>query len=53
MTIIEYYKCVFFGLTIEWLNQGMAEEFAKSVRQVFLIKKNHALEIARLLKDQV
>lgn len=53
MTIIEYYKCVFLGLTIEWLNRGMAEEFAKSVRRVFLIKKDHALEIAQLLKDQV
>lgn len=51
--IVDYYKCVCFGLTIEWLNRGMNEEFKKSIRRIFLLKKDHAAEIALLLKDQV
>lgn len=53
MTIINYYKCVCFGLTIEWLNTGMAEEYTRSIRRIFLLKKDLAMEISQLLQDQV
>lgn len=52
-TIMDYYKCVCFGLTIDWLNNGMAESYTKSIRRIFLIKKDFAVEIAELLKNQV
>lgn len=52
-TIINYYKCVCFGLTIDWLNNGMAEEYTKSIRRIFLLKKDLAVEIAQLLQNQV
>lgn len=51
--IIIYYKCVGFGLIIDWLNNGMTEAYARSVRRIFLLKKDMAPEIAQLLQDQV
>lgn len=38
-TIIDYYKCVCFGLTIDWLNNGMTEVYTSSIRRIFLLKK--------------
>lgn len=52
-TIIDYYKCVCFGLTIDWLNHGMTEEYTRSIRRIFLLKKDLAMEISQLLEDQV
>lgn len=52
-TVIDYYKCVSFGLIIDWLNNGMTEKHAKSIRRIFLLKKDFALEIAQLLQRQV
>lgn len=52
-TIVDYYKCVCFGLTIDWLNAGMAEEYTRSIRRIFLLKKDLAMEISQLLQDQV
>lgn len=52
-TIIDYYKCTCFGLAIEWLNMGMSEEFTRSTRRIFLLKKDLATEVAQLLQDQV
>lgn len=52
-TIIAYYKCVCFGLIIEWLNGGMKEEYIQSIRRIFLLKKDLAVEIAQLLQNQV
>ena len=53
ITIINYYKCVCFGLTIDWLNNGMSEDYIKSIRRMFVLKKDMATEIARLLQNQV
>lgn len=52
-TIIDYYKCVCFGLTIDWLNNGMSEDYIKSIRRIFFLKKDLAMEIAQLLQNQV
>lgn len=52
-TIVNYYKCVCFGLTIDWLNKGMDEGYTQSIRRIFLLKKDLATEIAGLLRDQV
>lgn len=52
-TIINYYKCVGFGLIIDWLNNGMTEAYAQSVRRIFLLKKDLALEIAQMLQSQI
>lgn len=52
-TIVDYYKCVCFGLTIDWLNCGMAENYIHSIRRIFVLKKDLALEIAELLQNQV
>ncbi|MDD6043030.1 MAG: TetR/AcrR family transcriptional regulator [Eubacteriaceae bacterium] len=50
--IIRYYKCVCFGLVIDWLNSGMSEDMAKDIRNVFFIKKNRLEEIASMLRDE-
>lgn len=52
-TIIDYYKCVCFGLTVDWLNNGMEEAYTKSIRRIFLLKKDLAMEVAELLQSQV
>lgn len=52
-TVLTYYKCVGFGLIIDWLNNGMTEEYAQSIRRIFLLKKDLALEIAQKLQGQV
>jgi hypothetical protein len=50
--IIRYYKCVAFGLTIDWLGGGMNAEDVQSIRGVLLAQKNLAVEIAQLLEEQ-
>lgn len=52
-TIIDYYKCVCFGLTIDWLDGGMTEAYTQSIRRIFLLKKDLAVEIVQLLQTQV
>lgn len=52
-TIIDYYKCVCFGLVLNWLNTGMTEEYAHEIRRIFLLKKDWAKEFAALLQGQV
>lgn len=51
--IVNYYKCVCFGVIIDWLNNGMEQAYTKSIRRIFLLKKDLAMEIAALLKDQI
>ena len=52
-TITDYYKCVCFGLILEWLNNGMTDEYAQEIRRIFLLKKEWAKEFAELLQGQV
>lgn len=52
-TIIDYYKCVCFGLVLNWLNTGMTDEYAHEIRRIFLLKKDWAKEFAALLQGQV
>lgn len=51
--IISYYKCVCFGLVIDWLNNGMKEEHAQIIRKIFRLKSDMTTEIAQKLKDQI
>lgn len=52
-SIIDYYKCVCFGLIMNWLEQGMEETYIQSIRRIFLLKKDMAMEIAGLLQKQI
>lgn len=52
-TIVDYYKCVCFGSIINWLEQGMKEDYIRSIRRIFLLKKDLAQEIAALLQNQI
>lgn len=52
-TIIDYYRCVCFGITIDWLNNGMSDTYIQSLRRIFLLKKDLAAEISQLLQGQV
>lgn len=52
-TIVNYYKCVCFGLIIDWLSSGMTEGYIQSIRRIFLLKKDLAMEIAGLLQNQI
>ena len=51
--IVNYYKCLFFGVTIDWLNDGMQEEKAQEFRRIFKIKADSADDIAAILKSQM
>lgn len=48
--IVNYYKCLCFGMVIDWLDSGMNEEKAQSFREVFRLKADAAEEIARVLR---
>lgn len=52
-TIIDYYKCAGFGLVIDWLSSGMSDAKARSIRRMFLLRKDLAGEVAQLLQNQV
>ena len=52
-TVTDYYKCVCFGLMLDWLNRGVTDEYAREIRRIFLLKKDWAKEFAGLLKNQV
>ena len=52
-TVTDYYKCVCFGLVLNWLNTGMTDEYAHEIRRIFLLKKDWANEFAALLQGQV
>lgn len=52
-TIIRYYKCVCFGLTVDWLNNGMDPEYAQSIRRIFELKKHTAAEITQLFQSNL
>lgn len=51
-SIIDYYKCVCFGLVLNWLASGMPEAQVTSIRKIFELQKTKAPEIARLLYQQ-
>lgn len=51
--VADYYKCVCFGLILDWLNNDMADEYAQAIRRIFLLKKDWAKEFATLLQGQV
>ena len=48
-----YYKCLFFGVIIEWLESGMDEQLAKDFRRIFRLKADTADEIAAILRSQL
>ncbi len=52
-TISDYYKCVCFGLILDWLNNGMSDGYAREIRRIFLLKKDWAKEFAAMLQGQV
>ena len=51
--IVEYYKCLFFGIIIEWLECGMDDEKAKEFRRIFRLKADTADEIAEIIRSQL
>ena len=51
--IVGYYKCLFFGVIIEWLESGMDEQLAKDFRRIFRLKADTADELADILKSQL
>ena len=51
--IVVYYKCLFFGVIIEWLEHGMDEQLAKDFRCVFRLKADTADELAEILRSQI
>ena len=51
--IVGYYKCLFFGVIIEWLESGMDEQLAKDFRRIFRLKADTADELADILRSQL
>lgn len=50
--LINYYKCICFGLIIDWLSSGMDDNYPVAVRKMFDLTKNYPTEIAEMLKNQ-
>ena len=51
--IVGYYKCLFFGVIIEWLESGMDEQLAKDFRRIFRLKADTADGLAEILRSQI
>ncbi len=51
--IVGYYKCLFFGVIIEWLESGMDEQLARDFRRIFRLKADTADELAEILRSQL
>ena len=49
--IVNYYKCVCFGLLIEWLNKGMKENDSQNFRKILVMRKDLILELLRELQE--
>jgi AcrR family transcriptional regulator len=49
--IVNYYKCVCFGLLIEWLNKGMNENDSQNFRKILVMRKDLILELLRELQE--
>lgn len=47
--VAAYYKCVCFGLVIDWLNQGMPEEMLASLRKILFLKMDHFEDVVEQL----
>lgn len=50
--IVNYYKCVCFGLIIDWLESGMKAENVQAFRKILQLKIGMTIEIAQKLKNQ-
>ena len=50
-SLTDYYKCVCFGLIIEWLNKGMKEEYAQEFRRILVMRKELVVETAKDLQE--
>jgi len=50
-SLTDYYKCVCFGLIIEWLNKGMKEEYAQEFRRILILRKDFVVETAKDLQE--
>ena len=52
-TVETYYKCVMFGLAIDWLECGLEDSYIENMRRILEIKTDFALEISAILKNQI
>lgn len=50
--VIDYFKCVVFGLVIDWLNSGMSDAHAQSIRRIAVLSKDMHEEIIRALQKE-
>jgi len=51
--VIQFYKCVVFGLSTEWLRKGMPDSYERDLHRICELKKGMAEEmIARCRKPQ-
>lgn len=48
--VATYYKCVCFGLVIDWLNQGMSGEMLASLRRILLLKTERFEDVVEQLE---
>ncbi len=42
--LVNYYKCLGFGMVIDWLNHGMSETYTADIRRVLLYKMDFIQE---------
>lgn len=47
-----FYRCVLFGLILDWLNGGMSEESRERVRKVLIVGKEHAGQLVGMLNNK-
>ncbi len=51
--VVSYYKCLCFGMVIDWLDSGMKDDMVQAFRKIFQLKVDTSDEVARILKEQL
>ena len=47
---IRFYKCALFGLSIDWINSGMKEEYAEELKRICMLKKGNVETVIQIKK---
>ena len=48
---IRFYKCELFGLTIDWITNGMKDDYARGVLRYAKLRKGMAEELIERMKN--
>lgn len=51
--LVNYYKCLCFGIIIDWLEIGLKEEYMKGFQEIFKLKSDMEVDFLQKLKEHI